>query len=306
MALDGHMLQCLPADWQQKIHAEFQTKLRLCIDDDIAVQQAADHTWQTLIKGTSRRICKFEEHQDYIKQASDFAEWVLGFVNQALIHFQKIGADGNGLSNTPVSTQDTVTPATHTAVQRTYEHGAKIASLNDGSDTATSDTNFEISRTLQNNTLKQGYKSSGVTFGNGHVNGNFWHSHGATTGGKSHRGLQVQNQPHVVMSEVDPLDDTLDNLILKQKLNRLQGKSHAPLGVLTRSTKFSPVDTVNIAQSPSIAAMNCPDPRYTSPGTEAMYQLPQLCIWRQVPLSTPDERTMQTLAQMCIRGKVRV
>ncbi|GBE61559.1 Tripartite motif-containing 2, putative [Babesia ovata] len=69
----------------------------------------------------------------------------------------------------------------------------------------------------------------------------------------------------------DPLDETLDNLIMKQRMDRLHGRAGAPLGVLTRSSKFSPVEgDSNSRGSPLSPPYDHPNGYVRSPSMRGM------------------------------------
>ncbi|CDR95226.1 hypothetical protein BBBOND_0203840 [Babesia bigemina] len=89
------------------------------------------------------------------------------------------------------------------------------------------------------------------SYGYGPRTDSFGPSSGSSRGGTVHapsmvsRSGSFRSPTHMSSPEPrvhDPLDETLDNLIMKQRMDRLHGRAGAPLGVLTRSSKFSPAE----------------------------------------------------------------
>ncbi|KAG6440143.1 zinc finger CCCH domain family protein [Babesia bovis T2Bo] len=242
MALDGHMLQRLSPEWQQKIRNEFQTKLKMCITDDAAAKRAADCAWQALIQGVSNRnIMSQHMHPHLGEYAGDFADWVLGFINQALLHFQSIDPDINNQGDYGI-TQVGIDTSAYTPQTTSQSHG-----LYSNAQDANTYSNAQFDRDATNQGTQVNSRS-GFTTGpqetRNILNTDSWNrTTGSITSQSQNHSPNVASQQQGVT--IDPLDDTLDNLIIKQKINRLQGRGNAPLGILTRSSKFSPADQVN-------------------------------------------------------------
>lgn len=65
------------------------------------------------------------------------------------------------------------------------------------------------------------------------------------------KAIKEVSQKTPLSKTVDPLNDTLDNLIRKQKIAKLQGMANAPLGVQTKSGKFKQPNTDTTERAPS-------------------------------------------------------
>ncbi|GIX64425.1 nuclear polyadenylated RNA-binding protein NAB2, putative [Babesia caballi] len=113
----------------------------------------------------------------------------------------------------------------------------------------------------------------GALFGSGASKRSFWPSrtrHSASAfpyAPLGHGGFRKQRDASDA-KQVDPLDDTLDNLIRKQKINKLQGREGAPFGVCSRSTKFSPLAAGNHPEDAASGATSPigPESQQRNPG----------------------------------------
>ncbi|KAK1442772.1 hypothetical protein BgAZ_302900 [Babesia gibsoni] len=258
--LDASLLHRLPLDWQQKIHSEFQSKLGLCIENPEEARKAADFTWQLLLGGIQSRDWLCQQFEPLLKQyAGDFADWLLEFIGQAIKHFQSL--DSLFVSSAPnASASDTgiqsATPISQNNIQAT---SVNVAATQQATANAVENP---FSAPSQIGVQVQG--GGGTTFG-GFGSGGFGNTnqggHGSFFGADARGagfGPQDQGEPRrggfgstnmsqrggnnalSMQGTVDPLDQSLDALIMKQKMQRMQGLSDAPLGVMTRSTKFKP------------------------------------------------------------------
>lgn len=229
----------------------------------------ANFTWQTLIGGVRSREWLCEQFQPHLKEyAGDFADWVLDFMGQAVKHFQSL----DSLFVTSASNPSTAEVCQRENVVVTSDHGnrsvtaisidqgtASTAMTEDYSATASGPFSQPLARNASfgnpNGTGSTGSNRSTntVVFGSGMSSGSFWPQQGGqSTGGFG--GSSCYDNPIPLNSQqpvsVDPLDDTLDNLIRKQKMYKMQGRSDIAFGVRMRSTKFGSSDAPDSAVSP--------------------------------------------------------
>ncbi|BAM42313.1 uncharacterized protein TOT_040000974 [Theileria orientalis strain Shintoku] len=202
------MLSCslllnLPQDWQLKMHNEITSKLHLCISNIEMARNVATQTWRYLSQDSFDKNELSQKLKPYLfDHASDFTEWVSDFAQKSIEYYLETHSNGgnSGLNH----------------------NGPNVTSSGVVSEESIEPNSRLFKSALKDLSSQNSFSSEGRQSFN-------------SLDSTSHESARTPSHFDVT---VNPLDETLDNLILKEKIAKLQGQANAGLGVQSKSEKF--------------------------------------------------------------------
>ncbi|UKJ89522.2 hypothetical protein MACJ_002773 [Theileria orientalis] len=202
------MLSCslllnLPQDWQIKMHNEITSKLQLCISNIEMARNVATETWRYLSQDSFDKNELSLKLKPYLfDHASDFTEWVSDFAQKSIEYYLE-----------------------------THSNGANHALSHNGSNTSSSGVGADEPIEPNSRLFKNALRDLGTQ-------NSFSSADRQSLNSLDSTSQHSDRTPSHIDAAVDPLDDTLDNLILKEKIAKLQGQANVSLGVQSKSEKF--------------------------------------------------------------------